>query len=109
MRVISLNVNGLRSAAKKGLFPWLAAQKADVVCLQEIKAHEADLDGHACELAGFERHLYPATRKGYAGVALYSRAKPDAVTRGFGVRDTGLSMRTVCAVAPSTDHFSVNG
>ena len=87
MRVISLNVNGLRSAAKKGLFPWLAAQKADVVCLQEIKAHEADLDGHACELAGFERHLYPATRKGYAGVALYSRAKPDAVTRGFGVRE----------------------
>jgi exodeoxyribonuclease-3 len=87
LRVISLNVNGLRSAAKKGLFPWLAAQKADVVCLQEIKAHEADLDGHACELAGFERHLYPATRKGYAGVALYSRAKPDAVTRGFGVRE----------------------
>ena len=87
MRVVTLNVNGLRSAAKKGLFRWLAAQKADVVCLQEIKAHEADLDGHACELAGFERHLYPAAKKGYAGVALYTRGKPDAVTRGFGVRE----------------------
>jgi exodeoxyribonuclease-3 len=87
LRVVTLNVNGLRSAAKKGLFRWLAAQKADVVCLQEIKAHEADLDGHACELAGFERHLYPAAKKGYAGVALYSRGKPDAVTRGFGVRE----------------------
>jgi exodeoxyribonuclease-3 len=87
LRVVTLNVNGLRSAAKKGLFRWLAAQKADVVCLQEIKAHEADLDGHACELAGFERHLYPAAKKGYAGVALYTRGKPDAVTRGFGVRE----------------------
>ena len=44
MRIITLNVNGVRSAAKKGLYPWLAAQKADVVCLQEVKAHEADLD-----------------------------------------------------------------
>jgi exodeoxyribonuclease-3 len=87
LKVISLNVNGLRSAAGKGLFRWLAAQRADVVCLQEIKAHEADLDGHAVELAGYERHLYPAEKKGYAGVALYSRAKPDRVIRGFGVRE----------------------
>ncbi len=87
LKIISLNVNGLRSAAAKGLFRWLAAQKADVVCLQEIKAHEADLDGHAADLAGFERHLYPAEKKGYAGVALYSRAKPDRVIRGFGVKE----------------------
>ena len=44
MRVVTLNVNGIRSAAKKGLVPWLAAQKVDVVCLQEIKVHAADLD-----------------------------------------------------------------
>jgi exodeoxyribonuclease-3 len=44
MRVITLNVNGVRSAARKGLFRWLAAQRADVVCLQEMKCHEADLD-----------------------------------------------------------------
>jgi exodeoxyribonuclease-3 len=87
LRVITLNVNGLRSAAKKGLFRWLPAQKADVICLQEIKAHEADLDGHAIDLAGFRRYLYPAAKKGYAGVALYSRAEPDAVVRGFGARE----------------------
>jgi exodeoxyribonuclease-3 len=87
LKVVTLNVNGLRSAAKKGVFPWLAAQKADVICLQEIKAQEADLRGAAFELKGFERHLYPAEKKGYAGVALYTRRKADAVTRGFGVRE----------------------
>ena len=75
MKVITLNVNGIRSAAKKGLYPWLAAQKADVVCLQEVKAQEADLEPGM---------LAP---KGYAGVALYSRRKPDAVVKGFGVKE----------------------
>ena len=87
MRVITLNVNGIRSAAKKGLFPWLAAQKADVICLQEIKAQEADLEGGPFEIKGFERRLYSAQKKGYAGVALYSRRKPDAVVSGFGVKE----------------------
>jgi exodeoxyribonuclease-3 len=45
LRVVTLNVNGIRSAARKGLYPWLAAQKADVICLQEVKAQQADLDG----------------------------------------------------------------
>jgi len=87
LRVVTLNVNGIRSAAKKGLYRWLAAQKADIVCLQEVKAQEADLDGGAFEIKGFERHLYCAEKKGYAGVALYSRRKPDAVVKGFGVRE----------------------
>ena len=87
LRVVTLNVNGIRSAAKKGLFPWLAAQKADVICLQEIKAQEADLDGGPFAIKGFERHLHPAEKKGYAGVALYLRHKPRGVVRGFGVRE----------------------
>ena len=87
MRVVTLNVNGIRSAAKKGLFPWLAAQKADVICLQEIKAQAADLEGGPFAIRGFERHLHSAEKKGYAGVALYSRNKPDAVVMGFGVRE----------------------
>jgi len=87
LRVITLNVNGIRSAAKKGLFPWLAARKADVICLQEIKAQEADLEGGPFEIKGFERHLHSAQKKGYAGVALYSRRKPDKVVKGFGVRE----------------------
>ena len=87
LKVVTLNVNGIRSAAKKGLFPWLAAQKADVVCLQEIKAQESDLEGGAFAIRGFERHLYPAQKKGYSGVALYGRAAADAVVKGFGVRE----------------------
>ena len=87
LRVVTLNVNGIRSAAKKGLYRWLAAQKADVVCLQEIKAQEADLEGGPFAIGGLERHLYCAQKKGYSGVALYSRRRPDAVLKGFGVRE----------------------
>ena len=87
LRVVTLNVNGIRSAAKKGLYRWLAAQKADVICLQEIKAQESDLEGGPFAIRGFERQLYPAQKKGYSGVALYGRAAADAVVRGFGVRE----------------------
>ena len=80
MRVVTVNVNGIRSAAKKGLYLWLAAQKADVICIQETKAQEADLEGdnHAggpFAIKGFERYLHSAEKKGYAGVALYCRRK----------------------------------
>jgi exodeoxyribonuclease-3 len=87
LKVITLNVNGIRSAAKKGLYPWLAAQKADFVCLQETKAQEPDLEGGPFILKGFERYLHSAEKKGYAGVALYSRREPDAVVSGFGVKE----------------------
>ena len=87
MRVLTLNVNGIRSAAKKGLFPWLASQKADVICLQEVKAQAADLEGGPFQIKGFERHLHSAEKKGYAGVALYTRSKPQNVVMGFGVKE----------------------
>lgn len=87
MRVVTLNVNGIRSAARKGLYRWLAAQKADVVCLQEVKAHEADLDAALLAPRGFSGFFHCAEKKGYAGVALYSRRQPDAVVKGFGVRE----------------------
>ena len=85
MRVITLNVNGIRSAASKGLFPWLAQQGADVICLQEVRAHEHQLTGHDVELPGYHVAWHPAERPGYAGVALYSREAPQRVVRGFGV------------------------
>jgi exodeoxyribonuclease-3 len=85
MRIITLNVNGIRSAAKRGLFPWLATQNADVVCLQETRALEHQLEGHECELPGYLRHFYAAERLGYAGVAVLARKEPDRVLRGFKV------------------------
>ena len=83
VKIITLNVNGIRSAAKKGAFTWLAAQDADVICLQETKAQEHQLDGHGVELPGYTANFCDAKKPGYAGVALYSRRKPDAVIRGF--------------------------
>jgi exodeoxyribonuclease-3 len=87
LRVITLNVNGIRSAARKGLYRWLAAQKADVACLQEIKAHDGDLDAAMRAPRGLHGLFSHAEKKGYAGVGLYSRARPDAVREGFGVKE----------------------
>jgi exodeoxyribonuclease-3 len=83
MRVVTLNVNGIRSAASKGLFRWLAAQRADVVCLQEIKCQELDLDARLHGLKSFSSCYAFAQKKGYSGVALTSRKAPDEVARGF--------------------------
>jgi exodeoxyribonuclease-3 len=87
LRVITLNVNGIRSAARRGLYRWIAAQKADVVCLQEIKAHDGDLDATMRAPRGLHGSFSHAGRKGYAGVALYSRVRPQAVREGFGVKE----------------------
>ena len=83
MRIITLNANGIRAAAGKGFFDWLAAQNADVVCIQETKAQPAQLLG-SCEPLGYHCYYHSAARKGYSGVALYSRRIPDAVTSGLG-------------------------
>ena len=87
MRIITLNVNGIRAAARKGLFRWLAAQKADIACLQEIKAHDGDLDATMRAPRGLQGCFSHADKKGYAGVALYSRVPPDAVREGFGEKE----------------------
>jgi len=87
LKVISLNVNGIRSAAKKGLYRWLSSTKADVVCLQEVKAQESDLEPGMLAPKGYVGHFFCAEKKGYAGVALYSRKAPDKVVTGFGVKE----------------------
>lgn len=87
MRIITLNVNGLRSAAKKGLFEWLPRQNADVVCLQEVKAQESDLTDAMRAPRGFHGVFNCAEKKGYAGVGLYSRREPDRVRAGFGSKE----------------------
>jgi len=78
-------VCGIRSAAAKGLFRWLRRQRADFICLQETRCQEDQLDGHDVRLPGYQAFFCEAERKGYAGVALYTRHAPDRVIRGFGV------------------------
>ena len=87
MRIISLNVNGVRSASTKGLLPWLARQKADVVCLQEIKAHEADLPDPILKPARLHAHFDSAAKKGYSGVGVYCRQMPDRIATGIGSKE----------------------
>ena len=79
VRVISANVNGIRAAEKKGFFEWLKRQRADVVCLQETKAqfHQADLDPGIFCPKPFHCYYHDAQKKGYSGVAIYSRVEPD--------------------------------
>src|SRR3979411_761558 len=85
MRVISVNVCGIRSAAAKGLFRWLRRQDADFICLQETRSHEHQLAEHGVRLPGYHSFFCDAERKGYAGVALYTRHAPQRAVRGFGV------------------------
>lgn len=88
MRIISLNTNGIRSAARKGMFEWLAAAGADVLCIQETKAQTADLEGDAQFFPnGWQVHFCDAQKKGYAGVAVYSRRKSDAVLNKLGAAE----------------------
>ena len=87
MRVVSFNANGLRSAARKGFFGWFARQHADVLCVQEIRADEDDLDDRLYRARGFHRLVHGARRRGYSGVAIYSRREPTAVVREIGAEE----------------------
>ena len=85
MRVISINLNGIRSAFNKGLLPWLSLQSADIVCLQELKAQAADLTPEMSAPAGYHGCFHYAEKKGYSGTGIYSKRKPDAVIVGLGI------------------------
>lgn len=97
MRIISLNLNGIRSAASKGFYEWLAMQDADVVCLQELKAQENDLTPAMLAPAGYHGYFHCAEKKGYSGVGIYSRQKPEAVTAGLGIAEFDAEGRYLCA------------
>ncbi|KUP96902.1 exodeoxyribonuclease III [Thermobifida cellulosilytica TB100] len=93
--VATVNVNGLRAAARKGFTEWLAGTKADVVCLQETRAELSQLPAEVADPEGWHVVLEPAAARGRAGVALYSRGVPDAVRTGFGSAEFAASGRYV--------------
>ena len=100
MRIISLNANGIRSAARKGFFEWLSGQRADVVCLQETRAHEHQIPDDIFRPAGYHCYYLSAEKKGYSGVALYSRRAPERIVRGFGSAEFDPEGRYIEAVFP---------
>ena len=85
MRITSFNANGIRSAATKGFFEWFAAEDSDVLCIQETKAQEHQLEGAAFRPDGYRAFFKDAsTKKGYSGVAIYSKREPDEVRTSLG-------------------------
>jgi exodeoxyribonuclease III len=87
VRIITLNANGIRSATAKGFLDWMKRQKADLVCIQEIKAQESDLSRAILAPARHHAFFHPAEKKGYSGVAVYARREPDRVVLGLGIPD----------------------
>ena len=97
MQLISYNVNGIRAAIKKGFGDWLATHPADIICLQECKANKEDIDHAHFEKAGYETFWFPAQKKGYSGVAILTRKKPDAVFFGNGIEQSDFEGRVIRA------------
>ena len=84
MRIISINLNGIRAAARKGFYEWLTELDADIVCMQETKAQMAHLHDEHFRPKGYHHHFHDAQKKGYSGVGIYSRVKPNNITTGLG-------------------------
>jgi len=84
MKILTLNVNGIRSGQRKGLYAWMLWLRADVICLQETKAHVEQLDAEVLSPAGYYAYFNSAEKKGYSGVAMYTRRRPDRVLPRLG-------------------------
>lgn len=95
MRIISYNVNGIRAAINKGFLDWLKTDPADVICLQETKAHKENVNYEAIEALGYQTFWYSAQKKGYSGVAVFTRKAPDAVFYGNGIMQSDAEGRVI--------------
>ena len=94
-KLTSLNLNGIRSATTKGLEAWLHTAAPDCICVQEVKAQQADLDGRFEQLAGLTGYFHLAEKKGYSGVGIYTRLEPSDVIVGYGSAEFDLEGRYV--------------
>ena len=93
MRIITANLNGIRSASNKGFFEWMHKQHADIVCVQELKAHAADLTREMLQPDQFFGYFHYAEKKGYSGVGLYAKKQPDRIIEGLGIADVDAEGR----------------
>jgi exodeoxyribonuclease III len=98
VRIVTANLNGIRSAARKGFFDWLPKQDADVICVQELKAQTADMSAGMLNPPGFFGYFHYAEKKGYSGVGIYSRRQPDQIIEGLGIPDIDVEGRYIEAV-----------
>jgi len=106
-RLVSWNVNGLRAVAKKGFLDYIAADQPDMLCLQEIKATEDQLSSAIRHPKGYFSYFVPAERRGYSGVALYSKEEPISIERGLGIPRFDAEGRTIIAEYPGFTLFNI--
>ena len=85
MKILSWNVNGIRAAERKGLFNWLKKESPDILCLQEIKALSEQVPPHLRNAPGYHIYWNSAERKGYSGVATFTKEQPLEIKKGFGI------------------------
>lgn len=102
MKIISYNLNGIRSAISKGLLDWIQEDQADIYCFQETKAHEVDIDKASFEKLGYHAYFFSAQKKGYSGVGIISKHKPNEVIFGCGLEQADFEGRVIQLVF---DHF----
>ena len=95
MKIVSYNLNGIRSAISKGLLDWIKEDNADIYCFQETKAHEIDIDKAAFEKLGYNTYFFSAQKKGYSGVGVISKHKPLDVIYGCGMEQADFEGRVI--------------
>jgi exodeoxyribonuclease-3 len=93
MKIVTYNVNGIRSAMEKGFVDWMTDNDFDIVCVQEVKAHPGSVPVLLLEAAGYRHHWHPAQRKGYSGVAAFSKVEPSKTYAGLGIEKFDLEGR----------------
>lgn len=96
-KIISYNLNGIRSAMSKGLMDWIKAADPDILCFQELKAEPGQLDLTVFDKAGYHHYWHPAQKKGYSGVAIFSKQKPDHIEYGCGIPHYDFEGRVIRA------------
>jgi exodeoxyribonuclease-3 len=97
MRILSWNVNGIRAVYKKGFLDWFLSEKPDMLCLQETKASEEQIPGTLKKIEGYHSYFSSAEKKGYSGVALFTKQKPENLTMNFGVKKFDTEGRVTIA------------
>jgi exodeoxyribonuclease-3 len=97
LKVLSYNVNGIRAALNKGFAEWLKVSQADVICIQEIKALKEQVDTKVLEDLGYHHFWFSAQKKGYSGVAIFSKIKPNKVEYGSGIDHMDFEGRIIRA------------
>jgi exodeoxyribonuclease-3 len=107
MKILCWNVNGIRAAEKKGLFTWFQKESPDILCLQEIKATPEQLPPHLRNAPGYHTFWNPGERKGYSGVATFSKVKPVDVKTGFGREEFDSEGRLLITHFPTFILFNI--